>query len=149
VALIWLLASAVHLGFPLLGEMSAKGHPSVIVLSLDTLRADRSASWEPAWSDASTRRAGRRKRDLRQGDRPGAVDARHACFAVHLEAAVRSPRAARLPEVAPRQAMLAESFRDAGYRTAAFTADGYVAASFGFDQGFDCTTRATIARTIR
>jgi arylsulfatase A-like enzyme len=33
--------------------------------------------------------------------------------------------------------MLAEEFRQAGYRTAAFTADGYVSASFGFGQGFE------------
>jgi arylsulfatase A-like enzyme len=33
--------------------------------------------------------------------------------------------------------MLAEDLRDVGYRTAAFTADGYVAAAFGFGQGFE------------
>lgn len=36
-----------------------------------------------------------------------------------------------------RHFTLAEGLRDAGYRTAAFTGNAYVDASYGFDQGFD------------
>ena len=39
--------------------------------------------------------------------------------------------------IAPDHAMLAEHFRAAGYRTAAFTGGGYVAGHFGFNQGFE------------
>jgi arylsulfatase A-like enzyme len=39
--------------------------------------------------------------------------------------------------IRPQHAMLAERFRDAGYRTAAFTGGGYVASAFGFGQGFE------------
>jgi arylsulfatase A-like enzyme len=38
--------------------------------------------------------------------------------------------------IMPERALLAEHFRDAGYRTGAFTGGGYVASHFGFDQGF-------------
>jgi arylsulfatase A-like enzyme len=37
----------------------------------------------------------------------------------------------------PRHVTLAERFWNAGYRTAAFTGGGYVSAKFGFDHGFD------------
>lgn len=39
--------------------------------------------------------------------------------------------------VEPLQSMLAERFRNAGYRTAAFTGGAYVSARFGFSQGFE------------
>ena len=138
VALIWLLASAVHLGFPLLGAMSAKGHPSVIVLSLDTLRADRlgfMGNPRGLTPRLDVLAAESVIFDKAIAPAPWTLATHASLFTSKLP----FDHHARLDfqKVAPRQVMLAESFRQAGYRTAAFTADGYVAASFGFSQGFE------------
>jgi arylsulfatase A-like enzyme len=138
VALLWLLASILHLAFPALGAMRAKGLPPVIVVSLDTLRADRLGF-------LGNKRGLTPHLDALAAE--GVVFEKAIATAPWTLASHASLFTSKLPfdhrarldfqKVGPRQVMLAESLREAGYRTGAFTADGYVAAAFGFDQGFE------------
>ena len=128
----------VHLIEPeLVAEGSTSSRPNVLVLVLDTLRADRlgpwrseasltptldallldSTVWTRAWSNApwtlpsiSTLLTGLQA-------------AEHGAY--HGTAALREG-----------PATLAEAFAGAGYRTAAFTDAGYFQATFGLDRGF-------------
>jgi arylsulfatase A-like enzyme len=134
----WLLASLTHLAYPAIGSMRASGRPPVIVVSLDTLRADRLGFL------GNPRGLTPRLDALA---REGIVFERAIAPAPWTLATHASLFTSKLPfdhdarldflKIHPEHRMLAENFRQAGYRTAAFTADGYVAAAFGFDQGFE------------
>lgn len=134
----WAAVSVLHAAYPLLGTMRARGRPPVIIVCLDTLRADRLGFL------GSTRGLTPRL-DALAGE--GVVFERAIAPAPWTLASHASLFTSKLPfdhharldfqKIAPQQRMLAERFRNAGYRTAAFTADGYVSATFGFDQGFE------------
>jgi arylsulfatase A-like enzyme len=116
-----------------LGALRAGSRPSVILISIDTLRADR-----------LTARAMPRLHAL-LGE--GAVFAQATSAAPWTLPSHVSLFTSLLPfdhgvrwtrnAISGGRATLAERFRDAGYRTAAFTGGVYVAAHFGLDQGFE------------
>ena len=115
----------------------AAGRPSVLILCLDTMRADALGS-------------------LGGGDRTPFLDRLAAESVLFEQATAAAPWTlpshvslftSRLPfdhgtrfsmnRISPSRLMLAERFREAGYRTGGFTGDAYVDSKFGFDQGFD------------
>ncbi|MFO0981851.1 MAG: sulfatase [Planctomycetota bacterium] len=123
---------------PLLAAPADQRRPSLILISLDTLRADR--------ADGSS------GRDLMPGLR--AFAERHVRFQQAYSAApftlpshatimsgqppsvhgVERPGTGLNPQ---RSALLAEILAQAGYQTAAFTGGGYISYDFGFARGFD------------
>ena len=132
------LAVVVRVALPIVRASHAAGRPSIILVSIDTLRADRLGAYG---SD--------------RGLTPH-LDAVAADGAVFEQAVSPAPWTlpahvslftSMLPfdhhvrwtsrHIEPVRSMLAERLRDAGYRTAAFTGGGYVDSSFGFDQGFE------------
>ena len=116
---------------PWSGSLRAGKRPSVLVLSLDTLRADRLALMP------------RLRRVLVGGTvfteamatAPWTLPS-HASLFTSLLPFDHKAQWTHAP-VRPRRPMLAELFRDAGYRTAGFTGGAYVGDEFGFAQGFD------------
>ncbi|HEX6852714.1 MAG TPA: sulfatase [Candidatus Polarisedimenticolaceae bacterium] len=134
----WLLASVAHLAYPAIGSMRARGRPSVLVVCLDTLRADRLGVY-------GNPRGLTPRLDVLAGE--GVVFERAIAPSPWTLATHASLFTSKLPfdhdarldfmKIHPVHRMLAEDFREAGYRTAAFTADGYVSATFGFGQGFE------------
>ena len=129
---------ALHVSYDALGSMRVGGRPSIIIVSLDTLRADRLGFM-------GNRRGLTPKLDALAGE--GIVFERAIAPSPWTLATHASLFTSKLPfdhharldfqRVAPQQRMLAEVLRQAGYRTGAFTEDGYVAAAFGFGQGFE------------
>ena len=124
---------------PRLSAARASGRPSVILVSLDTLRADRLGVLGSA----------RPLTPLLDGiATEGMVFEQAMSAAPWTLPAHASLFASRLPfdqsrhwdynhEVPLPQTLLAERLREAGYRTAAFTGGGYVSAQCGFGQGFE------------
>jgi arylsulfatase A-like enzyme len=134
----WAAAALFDVAYVSLGSMRARGRPSVIVVSLDTLRADRlgfmgNTRGLTPHLDALAAEGATFERAIAPA--PWTLASHASLFTSKLP----FDHHARLDfqKVAPQQRMLAEEFRQAGYRTAAFTADGYVAATFGFGQGFE------------
>lgn len=135
-----LLAAAwlALLAGPFINNLRAKGLPSVIVVSIDTLRADRmgvlgaSPSLTPLLDELA--REGTLFTQA-QATAPWTLPSHTSLFTSMLpfDHHVRWS----WMRIAPDHAMLAEHFRAAGYRTAAFTGGGYVAGHFGFNQGFE------------
>ena len=113
------------------------GKPNVILISLDTLRADHlgiagyerdttpnldEIAKEGLWFDTVVAQA------------PWTIPSHHSIMTGINPTKHRVTRPSRgRTSFAP----LAEVFRDDGYATAAFTGSGYMAARFGFDRGFD------------
>src|SRR6266581_5821538 len=124
---------------PRLSAVRASGRPSVILVSIDTLRADRLGALGSA----------RPRTPLLDGiATEGMVFEQAMSAAPWTLPSHASLFASRLPfdqrrlwdynhEVPLRQTLLAEWFREAGYRTAAFTGGGYVSSRCGFGQGFE------------
>jgi arylsulfatase A-like enzyme len=116
----------------------AEGRPSVVIVSLDTLRGDRLGfmGYSRPTSPNLDRFAGE-----------GAVFERASAASSWTLPSHVSLFTGLLPydhrilhvgqRVRPDLRMLAERFRDAGYRTGAFTGGGYVSWGYGFDQGFE------------
>lgn len=116
----------------------AEGRPSVVIVSLDTLRGDRLGfmGYSRPTSPNLDRFAGE-----------GAVFERASAASSWTLPSHVSLFTGLLPydhrilhvgqRVRPELRMLAERFRDAGYRTAAFTGGGYVSWGYGFGQGFE------------
>jgi arylsulfatase A-like enzyme len=119
-----------------LARVSA-GHPPVVVVSIDTLRADRLGVFgysrkltpnmdrlaaEGAWFVGATAPA------------PWTMPSHASVFTSMLPFEHRGQW--HHSPVKPSLAMLAEHFRNAGYRTAAFTGGGWVHSTIGFGQGF-------------
>jgi arylsulfatase A-like enzyme len=134
----WGAAALFQVAYPALGSWRARGRPSVIVVSLDTLRADRlgflgNTRGLTPHLDALAAQGVAFERAIAPA--PWTLASHASLFTSKLP----FDHHARLDfqKIAPRQRMLAEALRQAGYRTAAFTADGYVAATFGFGQGFE------------
>jgi arylsulfatase A-like enzyme len=162
----WLLArvglaalALVVAGRMALGAWPATG-PSVLLVSIDTLRADRVGVL-----------GGRRglTPNLDRLAREGVVFEAASSAAPWTLPAHVSLFLSQLPwdhgttsrgtRISPSHAMLAEHYREHTYRTAAFTAGGYVSGWYGFDQGFDTFeeyehdrgdgTEALVAATLR
>ncbi|MEO7730276.1 MAG: sulfatase [Kofleriaceae bacterium] len=140
----WLLArvglaalALVIAGRAALGAWPAAG-PSVLVVSIDTLRADRLGVLG-GHRDLTP--------NLDRLAREGAVFEAASSTAPWTLPAHVSLFLSQLPwdhgmisrgtRVSPSHTMLAEYYLEHAYRTAAFTAGGYVSQWYGFDQGFD------------
>lgn len=137
-------------GAPTLEAGRADARPPVVLVVVDALRADRlDAGGEEALAptlDAIAREGVVVERALAPApwSQPSIASLFTGLYpGVHgvtryetaFEAAVEGHPATRVfPD---RFRTLAEVLRDAGYETAAFVANPFVAASFGFDQGFD------------
>ena len=124
---------------PRLSSARAAGRPSIILVSLDTLRADRLGVLGAA-------RPRTPLLDRLAGE--GMVFEQATSAAPWTLPSHASLFASRLPfdqrrkwdynrEVPLHQTLLAEWLRQAGYRTAAFTGGGYVSSLCGFGQGFE------------
>jgi arylsulfatase A-like enzyme len=131
-------AVVLWLAFPALGSIRVGDRPPVIVVSLDTLRADRvgyhgNTRGLTPHMDALAAEGMIFERAIAPA--PWTLPTHASLFTSKLP----FDHHARLDftKIAPQQRMLAEVLRQAGYRTAAFTGDGYVSASFGFGQGFE------------
>lgn len=132
------VAATSCLLLPLAAATRSTGRLCVILVSLDTLRADR---------------LGVMGYHRRLTPRLDALAAEGMVFEQAMAAApwtlpshaslftslLPSDHAARrdYTAIAPVQTVLAEHFRNAGYRTGAFTGGGYVSAKYGFAQGFE------------
>jgi len=132
-AITWSLA----LAWPYLGSYRAAARPSVIIVSLDTMRADRLGvlSRQPSLTPYLDELAGEGLVfSEAHATAPWTLPSHTSIFTslMPFDHHVRWSWM-RIPQ---DQVMLAEHFRDAGYRTAAFTGGGYVAGHFGFRQGF-------------
>jgi arylsulfatase A-like enzyme len=116
----------------------AEGRPSVVIVSLDTLRGDRLGFMGYPRPTSP---------NLDRFAAEGAVFERASVASSWTLPSHVSLFTGLLPydhrilhvgqRVRPDLRMLAERFRDAGYRTAAFTGGGYVSWGYGFDQGFE------------
>jgi arylsulfatase A-like enzyme len=118
-------------GEPWVGTLRAGARPSVIVLSLDTLRADRL----PLMPRLEKILAGGVSFTQASSAAPWTLPS-HASLFTSLLPFDHGAQWTHAP-VRPRRLLLAELFKDAGYRTAAFTGGAYVGAEFGFGQGFE------------
>lgn len=124
-------------GLAPLNAARAGGRPSVILISIDTLRADRVGFM--GYPRATTPR-------LDEMAAQGMVFENAISPAPWTLPAHVSLLTSQLPNehrvrrvesrVRPDLLMLSECFRDAGYRTGAFTGGGYVSSDYGYKQGF-------------
>ena len=130
------LLAAAHLALPVVAARRAAGHPSVVVISIDTLRADRlgAAGYFRALTPNLDRLADDGAQFLQ------ATSTSPWTFPAHVSlftSALPFDFGERIWRASPNFLMLAELFRNAGYRTAAYTGGTWVAARIGFDQGFE------------
>jgi arylsulfatase A-like enzyme len=129
-------AAIVVAVLPVVAARRAAGHPSVILVSIDTMRAD-------ALGALGGRGTPRLDRLASEGTlfeqatsaAPWTLPSHASIFTSQLP----FDHGARFTShpVPPDRLMLAEVLSDAGYETAGFTGDAYVDAGFGFGQGFD------------
>lgn len=103
--------------------------PNVILVSLDTLRADHTGLYgSPLDITPNLNRIGK----------DGVVFNRAIAQCTHTQDSHMSLLQSRYPTTTgPEYATLAEVLSAAGYRTSAFTGGGLVSAELGFDRGFD------------
>jgi arylsulfatase A-like enzyme len=125
-------------------EPAASRRPNVLLVSIDTLRADRLGAYghdRPTSPTFDTRLAAAGVLFERAISQSPKTTPSHLTMLTGLAPCAHRvgmwtdehpPRA-----LAPSVRTLAEELRDAGYRTAAFTAGGHVHASRGFGRGFD------------
>jgi arylsulfatase A-like enzyme len=119
-------------------QRQAESRPNVILISLDTVRADRMSLYEyerttsPNIDDWA--RGGGVVFDNAIAQAPWTLPS-HVSIFTGLDATRHGVNhASPAPQ---RLTMLAEVMREAGYGTAAITGGGYMSASYGFSQGFD------------
>ncbi len=118
---------------------SQSSYYNVVLVSLDTLRADRVGAY--GGRDRLTPNMDRIAEQGTVFERvyaayPNTLSSHASLFSGKLpsELGVLPGRSQRIPAEAP---MLAEVFAAAGYSTAAFTENGFVASRWGFSRGFD------------
>jgi len=132
------LAAAGGTALPWMAARRAAGSPSIILVSIDTMRADRlgalgyGRSLTPHLDELA---AEGMVFEQATSTAPWTLPA-HVSLFTSLLPFDHHTRWSWM-RVHPEHLMLAESFRNAGYRTAAFTGGGYVASTYGFDQGFE------------
>ena len=143
-----LIVALVALDLPGCGRSSTPRN--VLVVTLDTLRADRVGSY--GYKDARTpgaRRAGRPRRPLRGGDHDDAADAAGAHRPLHGHVADCARRARQhgfyVADSVPRWPRCS---RARGYRTGGFVGAFVLDSRWGIAQGFDSiSTSSTCPRT--
>jgi arylsulfatase A-like enzyme len=120
-------------------EARSAARPNLLLISIDTLRADRLSVY--GYGRPVSPRLDELAREAVVFDRffynGGGTLPSHMTMMTSLHPATHSigPESAKTLE--PERQTLAETLAAAGYATAAFTGGGWVAAKFGFDQGFD------------
>ena len=132
VALIWQAA------VPWALARRAIRHPSVVLVSLDTLRADRLGFMgygRPTSPLLDIFAAEGTVFEQASSASSWTLPSHVSLFTGLLPYDHRILHVGQ--RVRPELRMLAERFRDRGYRTAAFTGGGYVSWGYGFDQGFE------------
>ncbi len=130
-------------GFPLLANPEievageAPSRPNVLLVSIDTLRADHLSSYGYARSTSPRLDRWAARRAIRYETAIAAAPSTlpsHASMLTGLDAARHGVHHDPLPL---ELTTLPERLRTLGYRTVALTGGGYVDPSFGFGQGFD------------
>jgi arylsulfatase A-like enzyme len=138
-ALASVLLLALWVALPRLNAIRAAGRPSMIVVSIDTLRADRLGvlgSARPRTPQLDAIAAEGMVFEQAMSAAPWTLPSHAALFASRLP--FDQQRHWDFNRGVPlRQTLLAERLREAGYRTAGFTGGGYVSAQCGFAQGFE------------
>jgi len=132
------VAGAVRASAAPLRTARAGSRPSVILVSLDTLRADRLGSM--GYPRATTPRldeiaAGGIVFEQAISPAPWTLPAHVSLLTSQLPNEHRVRRVEG--HIRRHHLLLSECFRNAGYRTAAFTGGGYVSAGYGYNQGFE------------
>ena len=129
---------AGSLVLPRVAESRAAAHPSVILISIDTLRADRlGVLGNPRPLTPNLDGLAREGAVFAAASSPAPwTKPAHASIFMSLLPSDHGARWNRT-RIQPYRSMLAERFRDAGYRTAAFTGGASVHGDAGFDQGPD------------
>jgi arylsulfatase A-like enzyme len=136
--LVVALVAAGSVALPWMATRRAAGSPSIILVSIDTMRADRlgalgsGRSLTPRLDELA---AEGMVFEQASSTAPWTLPS-HVSLFTSLMPFDHHTRWSWM-RVHPERLMLAESFRNAGYRTAAFTGGGYVASTYGFDQGFE------------
>jgi len=136
---VWVLFGCWTPGPSQTGQLQEEGI-NVILISIDTLRADRLGCYDyERPTSPNLDRFARQDAVLFEQ----AINTGGGTLPVHMSMLTSLPPTVHnvLPEngnrLAPERITLAEQLRDAGYTTAAFTGAGFTVAKFGFDQGFD------------
>jgi len=116
--------------------------PNVLLISLDTLRADRLSSYgyERATSPTLDAIAAEGARFLDVSSPSSKTATSHMSMLTGMHPTVHGVRNCYTPKtqaVNSKLPLLAEFFQDAGYRTAAFTGGGMMTHELGFDRGFE------------
>lgn len=130
---------------------SADARPNIVLISLDTLRADHVGAWgnprAPLPSIDALARGGVRFARAEAASSwtlpshysmlSGLTPAAHGVLPdLEIVRGYIYPDRRLAIKGSGREVMLAEALAEKGYRTAAVTEDGWVAPKFGFDQGF-------------
>jgi arylsulfatase A-like enzyme len=128
----------VALGAPIVEGSGSDGLPDVVLVSLDTVRADRSSAY--GYARPTTPALAELAREAAVFDNavttaPWTLPAHVSVFSGQYPDRHRA--FGRYSHVALETPWLVEEFRRAGYRTAAYTGGGYVDPQFGFARGFD------------
>ena len=126
-------------GAGLVAGCGGKTPRNVLLITLDTLRADRVGSLRlQERADAGARRPGRAGRTIRGGDHDDSPDAVGAHQPLHRHVAddARGARQHRVLRRRQRQT-LAETLKARGYRTGGFVGAFVLDARWGIAQGFD------------
>lgn len=114
----------------------ASGRPSILIVSLDTMRADQLGALGGTTTPHLDRLAAEGTLFTQATSAsPWTLPSHASIFTSRLP----FDHGARFTRntIRPPLVTLAEVLKNAGYATAGFTGDAYVDASFGFDQGFD------------
>jgi arylsulfatase A-like enzyme len=118
---------------------SDRGRPNIVLISLDTLRADRLSSYGYARATSPTIDALAQQSALFENaitPAPWTLPAHVSMLSglyPHSHGVVQ-PRGSKISDSVP---LLAELLKAHNYATIAVTAKGYLAKSYGFDRGFD------------
>ncbi|HEX5045100.1 MAG TPA: sulfatase [Candidatus Polarisedimenticolaceae bacterium] len=113
------------------GSLRAAGRPSIVLVSIDTLRADRLSEMPRLQALAAE---GTTCTDAMSAA-PWTLPSHVSIFTSMLPFDHGVQWTSN--QIARRRSMVTERLQDAGYRTAAFTGASYVSGGFGFRQGFE------------
>jgi len=127
------------LGAPLVTLVGPRASgPNVVLVSLDTLRADHVGAYGAAHPTPTLDRLARRGLLCRDASAPAPYTLpSHATLLTGQQPSVHGVVAHDRRLSPARSTSLAEVLAGAGYATRAFTSGGFVSAEFGLDRGFD------------
>jgi arylsulfatase A-like enzyme len=121
-----------------------EARPNVLLISLDTLRADRLSTWgyERDTSPFLTELASRGTRFANasvnaQGTAPSHTTILSGLYQQTHDVGMDRRMDARFVRISPEVRMIQEHLRGAGYATVGVTDGGWLIASIGFERGFD------------